>query len=243
MELMSQWSSMIVHDLKNYLTPLRMVARNLIEKQSRPDIAERCAHDLDLVADKMEKLVQTLRQLRENPGERMTLLSPNDLVREVTRDLQTENRPGLRVDLRLKATQTVRADEAMIRRVLENLVTNALEAMNGEGTVIIATNDCESREGRSVCVDVIDDGRGIPAEFLHSQLFRPFATTKKKGLGLGLYQCRSIIRAHGGELSAQSREGDGSTFRISLPVDESTVGVVKIDAPLVPAFSDGMTHG
>jgi signal transduction histidine kinase len=57
----------------------------------------------------------------------------------------------------------------------------------------------------------------MSSEFIRMRLFRPFATTKAKGLGLGLYQCRSIVRAHGGELAVSSREGEGSEFRMVLP--------------------------
>ncbi len=216
MELMSQWSSLILHDLKNYLTPLRMAAGNLLEYRDHPDVVATCARDLGAVTERMEKLVHTLSELRRNPASGMEAVCPNQAVREVMEGLKVTERPGVAVELDLSAKSSVRADPGMLRRVLENLVTNALEAMPGGGTLTVTTADWHLNGDAGVRIRVRDTGDGIPEEFLREKLFRPFATTKKKGLGLGLYQCRSVVRAHGGELSVESRLGEGSVFQIAL---------------------------
>jgi putative PEP-CTERM system histidine kinase len=221
-ELISQWSSMLLHDLKNYLGPLRMAAANLIERRDDPETAMVCARDIESVTDRLEKLVLKLSELRGNPQLGMSDLCPNELVRETVAAMQLTRRPALKVDLRLETSQVVRGDVAMLRRVLENLITNAIDAMDGSGTLSVSTRDYRVNGHSEVHIAVADTGQGIEDEFLRARLFRPFATTKKKGLGLGLYQSRSIIQAHGGDLTVSSQPGKGAEFQIALHAIQAT---------------------
>lgn len=217
MNLISQWSSMLLHDLKNYLAPLRLVAQNLVQYQNTPGIAELAASDIGRVTDRMETLVRTLSELRDNPHRSRQRVDLNDLVRSTLREMHVERRQALKVHLDLDGDAAVLGDEGMMQRVLENLVNNAIEAMNGAGTLTIETRSERIRSnGAKVHVAVRDTGSGIPPEFLRERLFRPFATTKKGGLGLGLYQCRSIVRAHGGELKVESKLGVGTSVQIIM---------------------------
>lgn len=216
MELMSHWSSMLLHDLKNYLQPLRMVATNLVENRDHPDVAGMCAQDITRVTDRMETLVQKLGELRQKQALASESVCPNQLVRDVLSGLKVEERPALNVALELGATRAVQGDRDMLRRVVENLVTNAVEAMSGAGTLKVRTEDMQVNGSSTVHVVVEDTGAGMSEEFVRDRLFRPFATTKKKGLGIGLYQCRCIVRAHGGDLLVRSRMGEGSAFQVVL---------------------------
>lgn len=214
-ELISQWSSMTLHDLKNYLTPLRLAASNLAESKCDPEVVQACSESIRRVTDRMEKLVHTLSEFRAASKVDLRVVSVNEIVMEALDGLQIEGRPGLDVELSLEAEIDVLADRAMLRRVIENLVTNAIEAMNGSGMLRVAT--AGTAEGpQRVNISVGDNGPGIPGEFLRERLFRPFATTKQKGLGIGLWQCRMIIQAHGGEITAESRPGEGTVFNIAL---------------------------
>jgi len=102
-----------------------------------------------------------------------------------------------------------------VEKVIENLVLNALEAMAGKnGTLTIKAG--ETDDGK-VFISVSDTGIGMSREFMRQRLYHPFATTKKKGVGLGLYTCREVVRAHGGSIDVESEEGAGTTFRVVLP--------------------------
>lgn len=215
-ELISQWSSMLLHDLKNHLGPLRIAAANLVEYKDDPETSLVCARDISAVTDRLERLVLTLSELRAKARGGTSPLSPNELVRATVAELQLERRPGLAVELQLESQRAVRADGALLRRVLENLVTNAVDAMASGGKLTISTQDARLNGREEVHIAVADTGPGIPEAFLRENLFRPFATTKPKGLGLGLYQSRTIVRAHGGDLTVSSRPGQGATFRIAL---------------------------
>jgi two-component system sensor histidine kinase AtoS len=105
------------------------------------------------------------------------------------------------------------------RRVLLNLVQNALDAMPQGGTLTLRGWQTASH----VHLDICDTGAGIPAEQL-AQIFEPLYTTKPAGTGLGLYMAREIVAAHDGEIRVTSQVGSGTTFTITLPlVDDAPV--------------------
>ena len=215
-QLMSQWSRMILHDLKNHLTPLRTMAGNLAAYRDDPTAIDICAADLDRVVDRLEQLVRTLAGLREIPRLQVCACCPNAIVEQALAALQVAQHPGVKVDLLLDAERHVHADAGMLQRVIENLVTNAVEAMRGEGRLTIRTQNVRESQSEEVHILVEDTGCGMPPDFIRDRLFQPFATTKKKGIGLGLYQSRSIVRAHGGRLTVRSVVGKGTAFLIAL---------------------------
>jgi signal transduction histidine kinase len=233
MDMVAQWSNMLLHDLKNYLSPLRMVAQNLLTYRDRPDIADIAARDLRSVADRMDALVRKLTELRENPRLEMQRVDVDQLIKKTLDDLQVNRRGGLQLQLELEAGLTALGDEQMLRRVLENLVTNSIEAMNGEGKLWIRAAYGNTGQVSRVHLSVDDAGCGISDEFLKDRLFRPFATTKQGGLGLGLYQSRAIVRAHGGEFHLQSKPGRGTTVEIVLPAVQPENGVKALPRPYV----------
>ena len=102
------------------------------------------------------------------------------------------------------------------------MIINALEAMNMEkGTLSIAAGTTD--EGKPF-FSVSDTGVGMSRRFVEEKLFRPFATTKKRGVGLGLYTCREVVVANGGSIEVDSQQGAGTTFRVVLPstaIDQS----------------------
>jgi K+-sensing histidine kinase KdpD len=94
------------------------------------------------------------------------------------------------------------------------LLINAREAVGGNGQIRVETSQ---REGRAV-LSVADNGCGMSPEFLRHSLFRPFQTTKKKGLGIGMFQSKLIIEAHRGSIQVESEPGKGTRFGIFLPL-------------------------
>ena len=132
-----------------------------------------------------------------------------DLIVEV---LDTSLIPG-----EVQVTQNVEAkvlplDRIKIRRVLDNLIRNAVEAMPGGGVLSLAGRV----EGEVYSLEVKDTGAGISGEGL-SKLFTPFYTTKPMGMGLGLAFCKRAVEAHGGSITVESEEKAGTTFTISIP--------------------------
>ncbi len=109
----------------------------------------------------------------------------------------------------------IQADRGKLMQVLLNLVRNAMQAMDGGGRLRLRTAWTPDRN--ALVMEVADDGPGIPADRLE-EIFNPFFTNKVDGTGLGLAVSRKIVTDHGGELTAESQEGEGATFTVRLPL-------------------------
>jgi signal transduction histidine kinase len=111
----------------------------------------------------------------------------------------------------------VSVDAIQIQQVLLNLLMNAIEAVNDQSTarrMIDVGTQCSANG--DVEISVKDRGAGIPDDQI-AQVFKPFFTTKERGLGLGLSICQSIMKSHGGTLSLRNNDGSGTTATITLP--------------------------
>jgi signal transduction histidine kinase len=108
----------------------------------------------------------------------------------------------------------MQADSEQLRSVVTNLLLNASEAVGRNGRIEVKTAE---RDGW-VTLSVSDNGCGMAPEFVRDSLFRPFKTTKKKGLGIGMFQTKMIVEAHHGHLRVQSEPGKGTAFHVSLPL-------------------------
>jgi signal transduction histidine kinase len=116
----------------------------------------------------------------------------------------------------LDTVPSIFIDQEQIHKVLENLLMNAYDAVGQNGQITVATKN----QGNWVEVSVSDNGCGIAKEFIEKNLYRPFQTTKKLGMGIGLYHCKTIVEAHGGKINVESEEGKGTTFSVLLPANK-----------------------
>jgi signal transduction histidine kinase len=110
----------------------------------------------------------------------------------------------------LRPLPQVIVDREQIKSVITNLLLNARDALGAAGRIEVRTSQ---EDGRAV-LTVSDNGAGMSAEFVRNSLFRPFQSTKKKGLGIGMFQSRTVIEAHRGSIQVESQLGKGNTFRI-----------------------------
>jgi two-component system sensor histidine kinase AtoS len=109
----------------------------------------------------------------------------------------------------------VQLDSVFMQQALLNLVLNGLQAIPRDGTVSMRASTEEIDGASHVCIDVIDDGQGIPAN-VRDSIFEPFFTTKPSGTGLGLAVVKRVVEAHGGDLEVDSSVA-GTRFRVTLP--------------------------
>jgi signal transduction histidine kinase len=214
-------SAMLTHDLKNAITGLSMLVANM-ERERLYDSQEFRADAVVSLRDATDKLRRIVARLNEPvkslSGEYRRDARQTDLVPVINRVLAMNafpSAPLYEIDARLPATLVATVEPERIENVVENLVINALEAMGARGGRL--TVEAGEEGDRLVYFSVADTGPGMSEEFIRARLFRPFATTKTKGIGLGLFTCREIVEAHGGRLDVESRPGVGTRFRVVLP--------------------------
>jgi signal transduction histidine kinase len=128
-----------------------------------------------------------------------------------------EQAGGLRIQKQLQALPKVHLDPGQVQKVLTNLLMNAKEAVGPNGQVSVETG---LTNGWAV-VTVTDDGCGMTPEFIDQRLFRPFQTTKKRGIGIGMFHCKMIVEAHRGRIEVRSEPGKGTAFRVLLPISHA----------------------
>jgi putative PEP-CTERM system histidine kinase len=213
MEAMGRLSSFILHDLKNATSMLSLIVQNAEEHIDNPDF-QRDA--IKAVSNTSEKIKGIIGKLKNLPRKRELDLQYCDLgshVKAVIQQLEMNENTGLS----FKELTPVKAmiDREEITKVIINLIMNALDATNNEGKVEVTVGGTDNNMGY---VKVSDNGCGISSKFIEKRLFKPFQTTKKKGLGIGLYQCKVIVENHSGKLKVSSHEGRGTDFFLYLPL-------------------------
>ncbi len=146
----------------------------------------------------------------------------NELVRGTTAELYGSLCASLSLDLQPMPGAFM--DREQLQKVLVNLLLNAAEAVGEQGEILVAT----ARRGRSAVLTVSDNGCGMSQEFLTRLLFKPFQTTKSQGLGIGMFHSKMIVEAHQGRIEVESRAGEGTTFRVFLPLSVSSPEVERV---------------
>lgn len=215
-------TSGVAHELNNPLNNISTSLQIALEELESGDIA----YNKELLTDaesQIERARDIVRALLEFSRERSFKPKPSavrTLVEESIKLIKGELPSS--VDLQINVADEVRTviDFRRMQQVMINLVLNAVHAMDGRGRLTIrAENDYERRE---VCIAISDTGEGIAADKI-DKIFDPFYTTKQvgKGTGLGLSVSHGIIENHGGRIQVESREGEGTTFYIFLPMPEN----------------------
>ena len=138
----------------------------------------------------------------------------NELINETIDKISINDLHQMKIARRFGQIPLVSADPEEMNKVVHNLLLNACEALNGRGVIKVST----VANGGKVVVSVSDTGPGMTQEFVENGLFQPFRSTKKNGLGIGVYQCKTIVEAHNGRIEVDSKPGKGSTFSVHLPV-------------------------
>lgn len=216
-------SAMLTHDLKNAIASLSLLVRNMEHQFHREEFRADAMLSLTEATDKLRNLVSKLSEpVRSMSGEH-GMPRPTDLITVIRRVLKTTAGPYStqhKIETRLPESLIATVDAERMEKVVENLVLNAFEAMGADTGVL--TIEAGTLPDEKVFFDVRDTGPGMSEAFQSKQLFRPFATTKRKGVGLGLYTCREVVRAHGGEIEVESQKGVGTCFRVVLPSKQIT---------------------
>jgi signal transduction histidine kinase len=218
----------VAHEIRNALTPVRaglaVLERRVAElpEATRPQ-GERALQGIRAEAARMASLASAFSEYAHLPEPRPTSLDPAALVRELA---EREIPPGITGAVRVhEPLPRILADRDEIERMLRNLIKNAVEAMEGTGSLTISARSAD--DAATVEMEVIDNGPGMDARTL-AQVWQPGFTTKAEGTGLGLALVRGTVIRMGGRLGIESRPGAGTRVTIRLPAERPGAG------PLLP---------
>jgi signal transduction histidine kinase len=206
-------TSSVIHEIKNPLVSIGGFARNLFHSST---IAGPDRDKLEIIMNEALRLERYLESLQTKVSE--IKLEEGDLNQVIEdncqllqRDFEERNISILR-SLAPDLPHTC-FDVVKIHEVFLNIIQNAVEAIGDSGIVRLGT----WQNGDTICVQISDNGKGIPNEQIH-KIFTPFYTTKEEGSGLGLAFAHRIVKDHGGNISVTSADGKGATFLITLPL-------------------------
>lgn len=212
-------SSRLVHDLKGVASQMNLLLYNLKENYDDAEFRAEFAGLMKGLVNQVESLALRLRRGGAEGEPRWENVDLDGLVRRIVERHVRAARPEIEVVLEAGAPGGVVADVELLTETIDNVVANAVEAMSGNGRLRASTGSVEMRRtagGPTHFLEIEDAGRGMSRQFIENDLFRPFTTTKEKGIGLGMYQVRRALDAMGGRIFVTSREGVGTVVRIEV---------------------------
>jgi nitrogen fixation/metabolism regulation signal transduction histidine kinase len=220
----------LAHEIKNPLTPIQLSAERMRRKflgsmnAQDAQILERATNTIVAQVDAMKQMVNAFSEYARAPDMNFSRFDLNQLITEVADLYRAQDSNAdlkLLLDPQLPA---ISADRMRIRQILNNLVTNSLEALEGrKGACIeIETHVAEDgpRHSASVAIVVTDNGPGFQRDLIGT-VFDPYVTSKPKGTGLGLAIVKKIVEEHGGRIEADNQRTGGARVRILLPLGDS----------------------
>jgi signal transduction histidine kinase len=235
----------VAHELNNPLSNISSSCQILTEELEDADMEykKELLSQIDEQTDRARKIVRSLLDFSRDKEFKKTKISVRDLFEETIQFIKGEIPSGISITLDVKNGLNILADKQRIQQAFLNLLKNAIESIEGEGTISITScrhllsgmvdERCEFATNRGECtgecpiktdtvdIEIKDSGTGIPPEVL-PKIFDPFFTTKDvgKGSGLGLYIVQEIVHEHDGCIGVWSEIGKGTVFLIRFPIKE-----------------------
>lgn len=215
LETFHKFAAFILHDLKNAVQNLSFVVQNAPDYFDEPEFREDAIKTISDTVTRMNTMIARLSSVPEKLDLHITAVRVDRFLEDTLKKSKVSKMNHLEVQIDISdPSLVVSLDYHYFQSVLINLLSNAAEAITADqGKILVRVLHLE----HIVEFSVSDNGGGISQERITS-LFTPFKSTKKKGLGIGLYQCKTIVEAHKGKIYVESEEGRGTTFRIELPL-------------------------
>src|SRR5580765_724218 len=211
----------LAHELKNPLFPLQITVENLLRaRQNSPqqfdEVFQESTSTLLAEIANLKTIIGRFSDFSKMPAPQLQAVDLNELVRSVAQLFQgqLDRDPGrIQPHLQLGDMPKVSADPVLLRRVVENLVLNAIDAMPKGGTLTFLTTTAD----KFAVFELSDTGDGLTPEECE-RLFTPYYTTKQHGTGLGLAIVQSVVSDHQGKITVSSKKDQGTTFHVELPL-------------------------
>jgi putative PEP-CTERM system histidine kinase len=213
MEAFQTIAAFFVHDLKNTASTLNLTLQNLPRHWENAEFRSDALRAISKSVGHINDLISRLTLFRQRLELHPQPVDLNQLLRSCVAGF-----PGdVRLETSFAPLQVLRADPSQLEKVFVNLLLNAREALRDNGAIQLETR----QENGWASVSVSDNGCGMSPDFMSRCLFRPFQTTKKGGIGIGMFQSKAIIEAHGGKIEVESQVHKGTTFTVLLPTERA----------------------
>lgn len=219
MESFHKIASYVLHDLKNSVGMLDMLLSNARSNIDNPDFQQSMIRTIGDAVGRQRRIISRLSEPKAGETLSRTEIDLNQLLDRVIDKVQVNKVERIEfVDSRTEVP-TITANSQQLMSVFENLIVNAMEAMPVGGQLKLESECVDKTSGgKEIVIRVTDAGVGMSREFIDNKLFKPFTSTKKKGLGIGMYQTYEAIKQMEGDIAVVSEEGQGTTFSVTLPV-------------------------
>lgn len=210
-EKFNQRYAFVTHDIKNLVSQLSLMVSNFDKFGDRPEFQKDMLATVQSAVARMNHLIDRLKD--DAAADEVEVVSLKALIERLIGEQKLTDAtisfdcPDDVAELR------VRGDNRRLDAILRHLFQNAVESSGAGGKIVIGLR----RDRNSAVVEVRDSGNGMDLEFIRTELFRPFRSTKRGGMGIGAFQCRTYARELGGDLEAVSSVGAGTTMRVTLP--------------------------
>jgi putative PEP-CTERM system histidine kinase len=231
-EACNRLTTYVMHDIKNLIAQLSLVVTNAARHRDNPRFMEDVINTVDNSVQKMNRLLDNLRSdsMQAQKAEVVELCAVlNDVIR-----LMSNGKPVPTLDCQAEGI-LLRVEKDRFAAIIGHLIRNAQDATPDDGSIIVRL----FRRSDAAIIEVQDTGIGMDKEFIKNRLFRPFDSTKgMSGMGIGVYESRDYVHKLGGDIEVISRPGEGATFRIRLPISDSSENDVKLISQQHKADSD-----
>jgi putative PEP-CTERM system histidine kinase len=216
LEAFQTMSAFLIHDLKNAASTLGLMLENLPGHFDNPAFRQDAFRGIGSAASRINDLINRMNALRHELRLKPAELDLNHVVTEALTNLN--GTLDTKLVTKFNPIPRILADREQLQSVCTNLLLNARDAVGTDGRITVET----ARHDQWVALSISDNGCGMTEQFIKNSLFRPFRSTKKKGLGIGMFQSKTIVEAHQGKIHVESELGIGTTFRVMLPLKSQT---------------------
>ncbi len=204
----------VMHDIKNLASQISLLAKNAEKHADNPEFRADMILTLRNSTDKLTALLARLGRYGSMGGKERDDIELGTMLKKLAKQYAARHP----VTLVQNENCRIKGDAEALEQALVHLVQNAVEASDEKSPVFL---DLRQEPGNAV-LEVLDSGAGMSPEFIRTRLFKPFQSSKQGGFGIGAYEARELIRAMGGRLDVESREGLGTRFVLRLPLSETS---------------------
>jgi signal transduction histidine kinase len=222
---MHELSASIAHEIRNPITAAKSLVQQMEEEPSAAENVEYARVALEELG-RVERSVSHLLRFARDEEMRVVPVRLSEVIESALETFRDRlQRSGVTLVKQLDCVGELRGDAEQLRRVIINLVGNAIDALDERGSPAgrIEVQMGENLAGNAVWLRIADDGPGIE-ESVRSRMFSPFYTSKASGTGLGLPICKKLVEAHGGTIEVKSEPGIGAEFVLSFPKSPGAAG-------------------